>query len=117
MSIFSVPVEIADCNGGDFEWFDAIVDTGAAYTMLPSSTLAGMGVVPEQTRTFALADGGRRRFDIAEARLRYDDLTVTTIVAFNEEGTEPLLGAYTLEGLGLAVDPLGEELVELPPRA
>lgn len=117
MSICSVPIEIADCNGGEFKWFDAIVDTGAAYTMLPSSALASLGVVPEQSRVFALADGGRRRFEIAEARLRYDDLTVTTIVAFNAEDTEPLLGAYTLEGLGLAVDSLGEELVELPPRA
>ena len=106
MSVFSVPIEIADCNGGEFEWIDAIVDTGAAYTMLPSPMLAGLGIIPEQTRTFSLADGARRRFDIAEARVRYDDLTVTTIVAFNKEGSEPLLGAYTLEGLGMAVDPL-----------
>ena len=117
MSVFSVPIEIADCNGGGFEWIDAIVDTGAAYTMLPSSTLDRLGIVPQQTRTFTLADGGRRQFDIAEARVRYDDLTVTTIVAFNKEGSEPLLGAYTLEGLGMAVDPLSEELVETTFRA
>ena len=117
MSVFSVPIEIADCNGGEFKWFDAIVDTGAAYTMLPTSMLTGMGIVPEQTRTFSLADGTIRQFDIAEARVRYDGLTLFTIVAFNKEDTEPLLGAYTLEGLGMAVDPLSEELVETTFRA
>ena len=50
---------------------------------------------------------------MAETRARLNGATVTTIVIFGEDGAAPLLGAYTLEGLGLAVDPSGQRLVEL----
>ena len=32
--------------------------------------------------------------------------TVTTLVLFGSDDVEPLLGAYALEGMGLAVDPV-----------
>ena len=39
--------------------------------------------------------------------------TVTTPVLFGSDGVEPLLGAYTLEGLQLAVDPVNARLIPL----
>lgn len=33
---------------------------------------------------------------------------------FGEDDSPPVLGAYTLEGLALAVDPLNQRLVPLP---
>lgn len=36
-------------------------------------------------------------------------------MVFGDEGVSPLLGAYTLEGVRLAVDPVGKRLV--PTRA
>ena len=113
MSVFRVPIEIGDFAGARFETVSALVDTGATYTMMPRSVLASLGVAPGWRRTFALADGREREFDMAETRARLDGMTVTTIVLFGEEGVTPLLGAYTLEGLGLAVDPSGQRLVEL----
>lgn len=36
---------------------------------------------------------------------------MTTLVVFGDDGAPALLGAYTLEGLGLAVDPVEQRLV------
>ena len=36
---------------------------------------------------------------------------MTTIVVFGEDDAPPLLGAYTLKGLALAVDPEAQRLV------
>ena len=113
MGVFRIPIEIGDFAGGRFETADALVDTGATYTMMPRSMLTRLGIAPGWRRTFALADGREREFDMAETRARLDGATVTTIVIFGEDGATPLLGAYTLEGLGLAVDPAGQRLVEL----
>ena len=113
MGVFRVPIEIGDLQASKFETVDALVDTGATYTMIPRSILASLGISPGWRRTFALADGLEREFDMAETRARLNGAMVTTIVIFGEDGVAPLLGAYTLEGLGLAVDPSGQRLVEL----
>ena len=113
MGIFRVPIEIGDLQASRFETVEALVDTGATYTMIPRSLLARLGISPGWRRTFALADGREREFDMAETRARLGGVTVTTIVLFGEENVTPLLGAYTLEGFGLAVDPARQRLVEL----
>ena len=113
MGVFSVPIEIGDSQASIFETVEALVDTGATFTMIPRSILARLGISPDRRRTFALADGRERLFDMAETRARLGGMTVTTIVIFGEESVTPLLGAYTLEGFGLEVDPSGKRLVEL----
>ena len=50
---------------------------------------------------------------MARAAVRLDGVTSSTIVIFGEEGVAPLMGAYTLASLGLAVDPSGKRLVEM----
>ena len=113
MGVFSVPIEIGNFDGERFETIDALVDTGATYTMLPRSLLMGLGISPPRSRTFGLVDGSTRPFEMADARVRIDGEETVTIVVFGEEAATPLLGAYTLEGLGLSVDPIGQRLVEL----
>ena len=113
MGVFRVPIEIGDLQASKFETVEALVDTGATYTMIPRSILARLGISPVRRRTFALADGREREFDMAETRARLNGATAATIVIFGEDGVAPLLGAYTLEGLGLAVDSSGQRLVEL----
>ena len=46
--------------------------------------------------------------------MRVDGRAVIRIVVFGDEGTEPLLGADTLEGLRLGVDPVGLRLIPVP---
>ena len=111
MGTFDVPVRIAGMKGGASVDIEATVDTGSAYTTLPASLLRELGVEPFDVRRFVLADGHMVETEIGEARATLGDASVTTVVAFGEEGSPPLLGAYTLEGLGLAVDPVLQRLV------
>lgn len=90
---------------------EATVDTGAAYTTLPGRMLRELGVVPAGQRRFLLADGRRVFMDYGEARATVDGESVSTLVIFGEDNAPPLLGAYTLEGLALAVDPVEQRLV------
>ena len=113
MGVFSIQIEIGNFEGTRFERFDALVDTGATYTMVPSSVLARLGVTPGWSRTFGLADGSIRDYDMAETKVRLDGVVATTLVVFGDEGAEPRVGAYTLESLGLSVDPVGQRLVDL----
>ena len=49
--------------------------------------------------------------DYGETRAMVDGESVTTLVVFGEDDAPALLGAYTLEGLALAVDPVEQRLV------
>ena len=113
MGALRVSIEIGDLQASTFETVETLVDTGTTFTMIPRSILARLGIIPDRRRTFALADGREREFDMAHAAVRLDGVTSSTIVIFGEEGVAPLLGAYTLASLGLAVDPSGKRLVEM----
>ena len=111
MGTFNWPLRISGMNGGPSREIEATVDTGAAYTTLPARLLRELGVDPTGQRRFLLADGRRVDMDVGRAWITIDGATEVTVVAFGEDDAPPLLGAYTLEGLGLAVDPTSQRLV------
>ena len=49
--------------------------------------------------------------DYGQAWATIEGEIVVTIVVFREDEAPPLLGAYTLEGLALVVDPEAQRLV------
>lgn len=114
MGTFKVTLEIAKQEDGPFRQLEAWVDTGAFYTWLPSSVPEELGVRRSHKRSFVLADGRTIERDIGQAVVRLDGQSVYTLCTFGDEGTEPLLGAYTLEGLALMADPVNKRLVPLP---
>ena len=69
----------------------------------------------EATRrgTFEYADGRRVELEIGETRVKVEGIETTTSVLFGAEDAEPLLGAMTLEGLLLGVDPFNRRLVPI----
>ena len=111
MGTFRYPVEIGNPSGTQFEIVNPMVDTGATYSFLPASLLERLEVEPMETVMFTLADGSRIERDIGEAPIRAAGRQATTIVVFGDEDSTPLLGAYALEGLRLAVDPYNRRLV------
>ena len=111
MGTFTWPIRISAVDGARSRDIKAIVDTGAAYTTLPSPLLREIGIEPVGQRRFLLADGRRIQMDYGEARATIDGESVTTLVVFAEDDASSLLGAYTLEGLGLAVDPVEQRLI------
>ncbi len=111
MGTFSWPMTIVNLSGGQGRQVEATVDTGATYTVLPSNLLREMGISATRQAQFELADGRRIDMDMGEAQVTINGEAVTTLVIFGEDGAPPLLGAYTLEGLLLAVDPVNQRLV------
>ena len=111
MGTFNWPLRLTSMDGERSLEIDALVDTGAFYTMVSASQLTELGVTPTRSVHLELADGRVGEYDLGEARATIDGLSVPTIVVFGEEGAVPLLGAYTLEGLGLMVDPRNTKLL------
>ena len=114
MGTFRVPVEIGDANGAVWASVDALVDTGATYTTVPAALLDRLGVRPHARASFVLADGREIEQDIGQTWVRVGDRAVVTIVVFAPDNAPVLLGAYALEGLRLAADPVDRRLVPVP---
>src|SRR6266571_3328441 len=88
-----------------------LVDTGAFFSVVPREILSTLKVSPVDEETVQFADGRRARWKVGEVRLEVDGRAVTTLVLFGSNRTQPLLGAYSLEGLGLSVDARHRRLV------
>ncbi len=110
MGTFRVQVEVGDPEGKRFETVDALVDTGATNTTLPSPLLIDLGVTPYTTTVFELADGRELELGVGRTWVRVDGQQEFTQVVFAGKETEPILGAVTLEEMGLAVDPVRRRL-------
>ena len=113
MGIFSQPIAISDLTGQNSVEIEAVVDTGAFYSVLPSYLLQELGVEPVDRITFRLADNRQVEMDIGHAWITLGDRRRITTVAFGSDTGQLLLGAFTLEGLELAVDPRGQRLLPL----
>ncbi len=96
------------------EKVQALVDSGATYSVVPAPILAKLGIKPLAEQQFRLADGRRISRKKGIALFRYGDRVGGADVVFGEPGDSNLLGAFTLEALGLALDPLKRELFQLP---
>ena len=111
MGTFTWPLRISGMDDQETVEVEATVDTGAAYTTMPARLLHKLGIPPMGTRTFLLADGRRVDMEIGRAWATINGASEVTLVVFGDDDAPALLGAYTLEGLGLAVDPTSQRLV------
>ena len=111
MGTFSCPIEIISADGTRSKTVDALVDTGCTYTGLPATLLHELGIIPQWTIQSELADGSVVDDPIGEARVRVEGIEAPTLVIFTDENTLAQLGAYTLEGALLLVDPVRQRLV------
>ena len=91
MGTFSVTLEIGTPSAGEFTQVEALVDTGATYTVLPAEALVRLGIQPIETVSFELADDRIVEYQVGEARVRLDGRERTTLVVFGPEGSAPLL--------------------------
>jgi clan AA aspartic protease len=93
---------------------ECVPDTGATYSWIPAELLEKIQVLPKFKRKFKITDGSIIERDMAVVHVELAGQTLPTIVAFGDRGSEPLLGAFTLEGFGLTVDPVNKTLVPVP---
>ena len=110
MGVFRYTIEIAASPDGPFRSVEAVVDTGAFYTWVPASVLQDLGVRPAFRQHFKIADGRTIERDVGEVAVRIADRVLHTLCVFGDEGSEPLLGAFTLEGFALSADSINKRL-------
>ena len=111
MGTFTWPLRISSMDGQHSLDINATVDTGAFYTTIPGTHLRTLGIEPMGKRRFLIAGGRRVEMEYGQAWATIDGESIVTIVVFGADNAPPLLGAYTLEGLALAVDPSSQRLV------
>lgn len=93
-----------------------LVDCGSEYTWVPATTLEKIGVKREKKDVeFVMANGQRVTRSVGFAIIRLDKYFTVDEVVFAEKGDLLLLGARTLEGLSLTVDPRKKKLVASGP--
>lgn len=91
-----------------------LVDSGAVYSVIPAAVLRKLRVKPHSKRTFILADGSEITRKIGDVLFRLDGRQGAAPVIFGEEDDSTLLGAVSLEALGMTLDPMKRELRPLP---
>src|SRR5438445_12585706 len=90
-----------------------LVDSGAIYTLLPEKDWKAIGLKPKRSMTFTLADGTEIKRDVSECHIALAQGDGYTPVILGEPGDDPLLGAVTLEVLGLGLNPFNRTLQPL----
>ncbi len=114
MGVFRVPLQVGNPVNQQTETVDALVDTGAVYSMVPSSLLRHLGIETVETITFEIANGDTVDYETGWASFSLEGRRGMARVIFGPEG-DSLLGATTLEDLRLMPDPYNERLI--PSRA
>ena len=93
-----------------------LVDTGSEYTWVPSDTLQPLGIKREKKDlAFTMANGQQITRNVGFAIVRVGEAFTVDEVVFAEPGDLSLLGARSLEGLNLTVDPIRKKLVAAGP--
>ena len=90
-----------------------LIDSGAVYSLVPASTLKQLGIRPYRKVDFSLADGTTITRQVGDAYFEFQGQGGAAPVIFGEKGDEPLLGATTLESIGLMLDPFKRRLIPM----
>jgi predicted aspartyl protease len=110
MGIFFQPLTLTGPTGV-VETLDAMVDTGAMFTVIPAPILNRLGVQPFDTIPVRFASGQQERWPIGQLQARLDGRERPILCLFGSADAPALIGAHTLEAFLLTVDPVEQKLV------
>lgn len=115
MGLTTLEIEVANpATPKITEKIEFVIDSGAVYSVVPSAILKRLKIKPLAEEQFRLTDGSKIVRKKGGAVFRYGERIGGADVIFGEEGDSLLLGALTLEALGLSLDSLKRELKPLP---
>src|SRR3972149_8735437 len=97
MGTFNITVAVGTPDRRPFRELEALVDPGATFSWVPESILRELGHQPVRSEEFETADGRVLSRSVGEVPVRLDGKVLTTPCVFGDEGTDPGLGAGTLE--------------------
>jgi clan AA aspartic protease len=90
-----------------------LIDSGAVYSLVPSPTLKRLGIRPHRKVDFTLADGTTITRQVGDAYFEFQGQGGAAPVIFGEKDDKPLLGATTLESIGLVLEPFKRRLIPM----
>jgi aspartyl protease family protein len=93
------------------EEVEAMVDTGAAFSRIHRERLERLGAATLRRMGFRAIDGSIIERDTAAVWVASDGFTGPDTVVVAERNDMEVIGAHTIEGLGLAADPVQKKLV------
>jgi len=111
----TVTIENSERRGLMRELAGTLVDSGSEFTWIPRVVLEALGIAPVRTQRFVVADGRVIVRDIGFAIVHAGGTMAPDLVVFAEEGDMVLLGAHSLEGLNMHIDPVHKRLVPAGP--
>ncbi len=114
MGTFRADIELENpATPGERRRVDALlVDTGSELTWVPAPLLESLGIVRVKQLRFRQATGQIVERWTGDARVFAAGTRTLDDVVFGEPGDQSLLGARTLEGLNVVVDPVSRRLVD-----
>ncbi len=92
---------------------EMVIDSGATYTWVPQELLSEIGIAPLAKRKLKLANGEIVERNIGFINIAIKEEVLPTLCIFVDPESEPLLGAHTLDGFSLGVDPVNKTLVPI----
>jgi predicted aspartyl protease len=87
------------------------VDSGSTYTWISAAVLRALSLVPTERGRVVTIDGQVTERDAAEVLITLEGRTLHTPCLFGDARDLDVLGAYTLEGFGLGIDPVQRKLI------
>lgn len=90
-----------------------MVDSGAAYSVLPKNVWEKLKLKPLDEMKFNLADGTIIKRKISEVWMEYQGIGRTSPVVLGEQHDDALFGVLTLETMGLMLNPFTRELLPM----
>jgi clan AA aspartic protease len=111
----TIAIEHPAFRGNRIVLDDVLVDTGAEATWVPRAVLEQLGLQPERAERYRMADGRVLEREVGFALVHVAGKATADDVVFAEPGDIVLLGARSLEGLNLRVDPRSKQLVSAGP--
>jgi len=114
MGVITLMIDVANsARLSVTERLEFTVDSGATYSVVPAPVLRRLRIRPLRRETFRLANGATIVRRKGMALFKYGQWIGGGDVIFGEKGDAVLLGALTLEALGLSLDPIRRELKPL----
>lgn len=111
MGITTLTMQVANPAVPDVtENVEFTVDSGATFSVVPADVLQRLGIQPLQQETFELVNSARIVRRTGVALFKFREYQGGSPVIFGDEGDATLLGALSLEALGLGLDPIKREL-------
>ena len=111
MGVFYSELTVRNEDGDRSLELEAMVDTGASFTIIPSILLQSIGIRPHRQVSMKPADGSPVEYPLGRAWITLNGETEIALVAFGDDNAQPLLGAHTLETFALTADPYNGRLV------